>query len=358
MSASNDQQWHPATFQERGVSIPFTTPALAGARGRMAARGLELIVPHPAGVRGVYIMARSEMGNFCTATLHDLRLAERLDDQPSLSPQAVRAASRDVATQGIAGRAAADAARSAREADHTACLMTNIALLQMLVQQTGGGACGAGELDKRAKAAILRLAPALGRAPAQVTNDIEALAGLFVPIGLGAAAARARCTQLTDAMEHLAQDVRHYQGADLTQASLGAWLIASAAEATVALARQLMDHARARAGDMPALLAAWVNDAAGTAAMLGRAEWLLDGWDQICLVWQLADGTNRRGSMTEMALMVPVIPRQAETWLGTVLDESERLRLRKLVHGFEDWRTGSLVVELVARNERIRALAA
>jgi hypothetical protein len=319
---------------------------------------MEVIVPHPAGVRGVYIMARSELSNFCTVTMHDLRLAELLDDQPVLSPQAVRVAARSAALQGLAGRAAAEAARVAQEADRTERLMSNIALLQMLVRQAGGPPCGPGELDRRAKAAILNLAPALGRAPAQVTNDIEALAGLYVPLGLGAATVGAHCVQLTEAMDRLAEDVRAFQGADLTQASLGAWLIASAAEATAPLATRVMADARARAEDMAELLAAWAKDPAGIAASFGRTEWLLDGWAQISLVWQLADGTNRRAAITEMALMVPVVPREAEGWLGTVLDESERLRLRKLVHGFEDWRTGSVVVELVARNERIRALAA
>jgi len=59
-----------------------------------------------------------------------------------------------------------------------------------------------------------------------------------------------------------------------------------------------------------------------------------------------------------MALMVPTVPKEAEDWLGAAVDDGERQRLRKLVHGFEDWRTGSLVFDLVARNEQIRALAA
>jgi len=56
--------------------------------------------------------------------------------------------------------------------------------------------------------------------------------------------------------------------------------------------------------------------------------------------------------------MVPVVPREADEWLGITLDEQERQRLRKLVHRFEDWRTGGLVFELIARNERLRAIAA
>ena len=40
MSAANlTQAYQPATFLERGVAMPFTTPQLAGARGRPDLRG-------------------------------------------------------------------------------------------------------------------------------------------------------------------------------------------------------------------------------------------------------------------------------------------------------------------------------
>src|ERR1700712_5461419 len=50
--------YHPTTFLERGVAVPFTTPMLAGTRARPAEKqGLELVIPNPSGGRGVYIMA-------------------------------------------------------------------------------------------------------------------------------------------------------------------------------------------------------------------------------------------------------------------------------------------------------------
>jgi hypothetical protein len=357
-SAKSDQFWHPATFQERGVAVPFTTPALTGARVRSAARGVELIVPHPAGVRGVYIMTCSEVGNFCAATLHDLRLAERLAGLSSASPQEMRRVARSVAADGVAGRAARQAAASVVEAERTERLMANIALLQMLVQQQTGGGCPMTELDLRAKAAILRLSPGLGRAPETITNDIEALAGLLAPIGLGATVERARQVRLLHAMAELAEDLRQIGCTAVTQAGLGAGLILSAVEATLAVARHCTDAARGLAGDMAGLLAAWAHNADAVRAELARPDWLLDGWEQICLVWHLSKDSNRRGCLSEMALMVPVIPPEAEDWLGAAIEDGDRQRLRKLVNGFEDWRTGSLVFDLIARNEQVRALAA
>jgi hypothetical protein len=360
MSATTrvDQIWQPATFQERGVSVPFTTPVLAGARARAAARGVEFVVPHPAGARGVYIMTWSEVGNFCAATLHDLRLAERLSTLRSVSPSSMRLAARAVAQEGLAGRAARDAAKAADETDRTARLLANIALLQELVQQQGGGACPMAELDRRAKAAILALSPGLGRAPETITNDIEALAGLLAPTGIGVTAERANLAQLTQGVAALAAELKERDAGGATQSGLGAGLILSGAEVTLALATRTMADVRSAARDVPSLLKSWAEDANATAAALARPGWLLDGWEQICLVWHLANESNRRGCVSEMALMVPTVPKEAEDWLGAAVDDGERQRLRKLVHGFEDWRTGSLVFDLVARNEQIRALAA
>ena len=102
-----DQLWQSVTFAERGVAVPFTTPVLSGTRARQAAGGVELVVPHPAGVRGVYVLRWAELGNFCAATLHDQALAEGVGRLASVTPGSVRAVARAVAQDGAAGAAAA-----------------------------------------------------------------------------------------------------------------------------------------------------------------------------------------------------------------------------------------------------------
>jgi hypothetical protein len=67
----------PATFLERGVAVPFTTPQLNGARARPGERRpLELIIPNPSGGRGVYILPLEGIHDFCTLTINDRRLAD------------------------------------------------------------------------------------------------------------------------------------------------------------------------------------------------------------------------------------------------------------------------------------------
>jgi hypothetical protein len=58
-----------------------------------------------------------------------------------------------------------------------------------------------------------------------------------------------------------------------------------------------------------------------------------------------------------MALLAPVMPREVEEWVGLTEDWDRPTRLRRIVRANEDWRSGRLL-EIVARNERIRARAA
>lgn len=107
------QSYHPTTFLDRGVAVPFTTPLLAGTRARPAERGgTELVVPNPSGGRGVYILPWGDLRALCNPTVHDRRLNERAAALPAIAPSSIRDVARQVAAEGLAGPAARQAAES------------------------------------------------------------------------------------------------------------------------------------------------------------------------------------------------------------------------------------------------------
>src|SRR5215472_10209040 len=94
----------PATFRERGVAVPFTTPLLTGARVRRAEQGgTELLMLNPAGAPGVYILPSTGLGTLCRPSVHDTRLNQRISTLPTITPASVRDAAREVAASGLAG---------------------------------------------------------------------------------------------------------------------------------------------------------------------------------------------------------------------------------------------------------------
>jgi hypothetical protein len=150
--------YEPATFVDRGVNVPFTTPILLGARARPQAdgHGLEILIPNPSGGEGVYILPWASIPEVCTPTLHDRRLWHLLRDEIVLTPGLVREAAETVAIEGHAGRAAIIAVNDAHKARNGRAKRINFGLLLGLIRQVEGPEPGrpAPEMDDPRQVAI------------------------------------------------------------------------------------------------------------------------------------------------------------------------------------------------------------
>lgn len=358
------QSYQPATFAERGVAVPFTTPLLVGARVRRAERiGLELVVPNPSGGRGVYILPWRSARLLCRPTVHDTRLFERLGQLPALTPTAVRQAARTVAAEGLAGREAKAAGTALAEADNDERMLANFLLLMALVEEFEPGSVSitavlrpTTELEERSKRAVAAVAPRLGRSPDQIAADLEALAVLYGPVGVPPQAEPARLPRLTRALRQFVDDVGACGkttpdddiGAVARMLSAAAARIAVSAEAALADARTLL-------APITGLLRSWHSSPEVLASRIGCAEWLLDGWDRMILLWQDSQfPARRRAALLEMTQLVPVIPEELVID-GRVQRSTDVMDECRVVALNESWRTGPASYALVARNERMRA---
>ena len=357
------QAYHPMTFQERGVLIPFTTPLLGGTRARPGEKsGLELVIPNPSGGAGVYIMGWSAISALCRPTLHDRQLSERVAAIAHILPSTIRRVAREVATEGLAGEEAAKAALTAENADKHDRTVTNFLLLMTLVDQIGlfkGAKPGEPDTQTRARLTVDHIAPGIGRAADWVATALEALGDVLAPIGVDGQTTLSRVPRLLDLLNN-------------TRANLVAWsrtqkeadqaayveMVCTAADHTLALAQDAIARTRGQAKNLAALLQRWTDDADGIVRLAAQAEWLLDGWEDICLIWRFAaDDAARRAALIEMAQLVPVLPQEARQWCNVLLDVDDAMRLRRIIPLHEDWRTGLVVFDLIARNETIRAAA-
>lgn len=362
------QSYHPTTFLERGVVVPFTTPMLGGARVRPAERGgAELIVSSPSGGRGVYILAWSGVRELCRPTVHDGRLNELVAALTSVTPSSIRRAAREVAAEGLAGREAQAAAAESGDSDHEDVLLCNFLLLIALMEQVEPEAAwavdpGSGEesvIKARAKRAVARIAPRLGRSAEDISSLLEEIAPAFASIGVGTQAGHARAARALNALRRLREETLSWSQQNRDESGAAADMVARVAEVTISCTETTLGEAHAAASDMVGLLGRWAHQAAAIRALVARPEWLLDGWEQVCLLWQTADtDAVRRSVLAEMALLVPIIPREASDWVGVAVDMEGATRFRRTVSLNEDWRTGSAVFGLIARNEQLRALAA
>ena len=364
--SSLTQAYRPTTVLDRGVAVPFTTPVLSGTRARVASRGgIEFIVPNPSGARGHYILPWSGVRELCRPTLHDVRLNGRLATLRALTPLIVRETARAVAAEGLAGRHAKAAALAVPEMQQRDVLITNFALLLALIAQVelpGESAVAPDRerghgLEARARRAIARIAPRLGLPPEELAAQLEALAARFAVIGIGSSADVARLPRLLSCLRKLNAELQDWQHSDDSDVAAAAQVLAATAELTLTCAERTIAETRGLVANLPQLLAGWIAHPEAVAEPTGRPEWLLDGWERICLIWQDAEGPRaKRGALAEIATLLPMVPREAIEWghLGAGFDPGRALR--PIVSLSRDPRTGLSVVEEIARNERLRAL--
>ena len=360
--------YHPTTFQERGVAVPFTTPLLEGTRARPADKQrVELVIPNPSGGRGVYIMQWSSIASWCRPTLHDTVFNDRIAALQTVTPATIRRVGLQIAAEGLAGEEAMEAARLAVESDAEDRVVTNYRLLMTLVEQEGarfaphaGGAGLTGmDLMTQVRLTVDRISPLLGKPSTWTAAALESLSDVMLNIGVGSAGAKGRLPTLLDALQQTRADMLEWsknQG-EKDQANY-VEMTCVVIDLTLSLAQATLSQAQALTRDMIGLLRAWAADSGSVINLVTRPEWLLDGWEQICLIWNHAqDDAERRAALSEIVGLIPVLPKEASEWSEIKASLDSGLRFRRSVTLNEDWRSGAVVFSLIARNEHLRAVA-
>jgi hypothetical protein len=345
---------------------------LAGARVRQSERtGIELVVSNPSGGRGVYIFRWLGVRALCSPTVHDTKLFQRFRHLAAIDPSRIRRAAMAVAAEGYAGRAAVSAAATAMANDRSERLLAHLRLLTRLADQHApGGPTPADlaertpDLDRRANATLHRLAPSLGRPAARLAIDVMAIADAFAPLGIAP-------PEFTPNGQ-IGRIPRLIARMDATSSALFSWLdtdvdndigglgraVGQAMRTATRTAEAVLEVVRAALSDPAALLQRWVRDAAGVRASASRCDWLLDGWERVCLLWAIATSdASRRAALLEMAPLVPVLPREVEEWIDVAIPREAMNESCHVTNSRDAWRSGGAALGWIQRNEQLRAMS-
>ncbi len=363
------QEFLPTTFLERGIAVPFTTPILLGTRARPGSRSMmELIVPNPSGGRGVYILPWEDITALCRPTVHDARLTSVIAEVPGATPASIRKAARETAALGLAGRAAAAAARSADVTERQANLTANFELLLALVRHVETAENRVpdpererpAELERRARRVIARIAPELGRTHEAIANALEEIAVLFSGVGFGAGSSQGRIPRLLGRLLEMRTSLQPFMEAAAGDIAQEADLVAGALDLTIGCSRIVLADIHAAAADVPALLRRWLVEPDPLSELLARPEWLLDGWDAIAALWETcAAHRGQEEALGEICGLIPSVPREIGSWVGHQLNVDAMVhRHHRRVILLEDWRTGRCITDIIQRNETLLEHAA
>lgn len=356
----------PATFLERGVAVPFTTPILARSRGRPIKRNqAELIIPNPSGGDGQYIIPMTSVNDFCTPSLHDQYILDKLPTLGAITPATMRYLANTAALKGLAGRVAAKAARTAGSEFENMMLLNYLILFANILHKAGHANADWRKLNiedpaTRAKAKLYlnQIAPTLGITTDQLLAELEMISQAVAFVGFKNADFSSPAGRQLDDLEALVLELRHWSDGDDDLTAL-AQLIANTASATLERGRHFIAQCHRVSEDVNALFKAWFRHPDKLKDMFAKPDWLFDGWPQICQLWQSAAGLDQYGQqqiVMRIAKLVPLMPAEVDKWFGasqgTLLQkEFDRVRVRLN----EDWMTGQDLASFTS-SETMQAL--
>lgn len=363
------EDYRPATFLERGVATPFTTPVLASARVRPSQRmKLEFVIANPAGGQGWYVMPWEGLTTLSKVSVHDVLLFEHIGKLELITPYAIRTAARTVAVSGAAGRAALKAARIADQKDEEDRLVANFLLIMRLLKDSGMKDLDWRSLDPtdrnlkvKMRSYIETLQPVLGAPPETIYMWLEELSAVAAPVGFAGKEYPARLQTTYEALKNFCRTMKSFANTDATDAGAAARFIAEVAEHTVDIAEATFIDCHAELNDFKQLLRNWSANRGRVLERFGRPDWLLDGWQSICAIWEDAVNGGRdaqRAAAVEIQRLVPVMPKEVTDWVNGASTGEQAWKFHRWVKANIDWRTGAAALDRTARNEALRARAA
>ncbi len=364
------REYLPTTFAERGVAVPFTTPALISARIRRSERDqVEYILANPSGGAGYYVMGWGALESLCRVTMHDRLLSTSLLSLTALAPRGVRRVARAVAATGAAGRAAAAAAAEADRRDTELALVANFELLRRLLAQAGVRdlewcrlSAIDGSLRSHIRQSLSKLEPMLGANVDAILAWIEQLANEIAPVGFDDSDGACRSQLLLSDLERIGEALKLFAENDGGDASYSALVIADEARRAAETGRHLLAACHADLNDVQGLVRRWGSHPGRVVEIFGRPDWLFDGWATICAIWETTavERGAQREAICEIERLLPVVPKVVAEWRAASVraDADVDAHHRRWIKANVDWRSGAHVLERTARNESLRAYTA
>lgn len=213
-------------------------------------------------------------------------------------------------------------------------------------------------LEYRTGQVLSGIARSFGITNTAMNDELDDIGSLFIGLGVEADTNAARVPRLLARLRAMRSGILAWAAQnDEQRETMVADSIANAVELIATFASATLRDARGLVGNMPVLLRRWFAERTGIDAELSRTDWLLDGWETLCLLWETSQpGGNRRAALLEIAQLIPTLPRQVADWVECDISSQATASVCRVVSMQDDWRTGAVAFGLVARNERLRAM--
>ncbi len=356
----------PATFEERGVGLPFASERLQLARVRRTDRGqLEMVLPNFADTNALYVVPWTAIPDLGGLTLADRLLHREVIRENATTPFAVRRLWLTIAESGAAGADARERAEAALVVDRTQHLTVSLALVVASLRLIGRSpeALSFHRLDQipgllRDRVVADALQEVFGLNPPAWYHSVTNLGEALAPVGLANSDPPARFRQLLRDLSQFQRLLRDWSTTVTGELRALVAFIIEVAEHTRAQVQAPLARLDDQVRDVEALVDGWVRRRADITDDIDRISWLLDGWEPVIALWDEATtGPDAVPAETldKMVRHLPILPSTEYRQVDETLDPSEPLRRqRRFVRLYEDWRTGREDTALLSLIEKSR----
>jgi hypothetical protein len=354
----------PSTFEERGASVPFTTPALSDARVRKDFRDrLEIVVGQFSGGPGAYVIPWAALPNIVSLTTHDILLHERVNVRQALDPYNVRLCALEVAKSGLAGPDVVAGAAKALADDEEAKALNQVVLIIKVIEEAEP--LRARELmrnittpegQERVRVVFFAIGDRLRLDPKAFDQRLSDLGIATYPVGTTWSPVDGRLRRLLRRLEMFSSALASWSSERLGESADQATFTVEVVEHTLKLAREALQRFNAVVGSPRQIVADWEARAPAVRRLVMRMAWLLDGWQPLIEMWAGAVGDDAQ--VEALAFIVPRLPfiPAKELEPDTQARATSLLgRASKWVRMNEDWKTGEPDMVMVRRLEELKA---
>jgi hypothetical protein len=364
---ASQSDYMPATVEERGVVVAFTTPLLNQARVRLTPQQrFEFLLPNFTAGKGIYVLGWKGLGGIMTLTLHDRLLFQNIETLKHHVPEAVRHASLSVQSSGICGPDAANAAAKTLDDEQQELVLAQFVLVTELLKLVNIQATDllrpgmtADDSNRVARQSLAKVAQMLGIAHDDLTTRVDRLGERLAPLGLPQSPRPGRLRRLATQIEHFADEVEAWASSDLSDASTLGDHCVSVARHTLRLAQRRVARIDEMCSNVRSLVEHVDQHRPLVDKQIERISWLLDGWEFLTARWKTAEDeatSERQTLVSEISRLIPPLTKDETNAIPDIPDMDTVTKLqRRWVQPHEDWRTGALDMLAVRRLETVKA---
>ncbi len=361
-------RYWPATFEERGVVAPFTTPTLAFSRVRSDRdEALEILIPGMSGTSGVYVIAWGSVREMFRMSVHDRVLHESIADAKATTPRAMRRCANQTAMTGLAGPDAVECSKAALEQEENERLLTNFYLINSVVDRLSGAQAKltVAELStsagKRKVRQILEdIGRSIGVSSEQIYGSLETWSDIIAPLGLPVMPHECRLRRLLKRLEAFRMNIDEWGRRSNADPDGMSFLAADVVKLTLDIGYPAVEELDGFATDLAGALSAWRKTEGSLRERVDRLSWLLDGWEHVLTIWDSVLESpiwEQVEAVEEIVRLLPLVPKkELERQAGNAWGDLENA-LRKFVKPMQSWHSGEVDIDLLLRVEQRRARA-